>query len=60
MSGDVVNSSETISKFWVEQESKIVSSSEIYETNAVYKDDIIYKIERFVFEDTEEQTHLLI
>jgi ketosteroid isomerase-like protein len=60
MSGRVVNGSDAISRFWVDQDLDFISTDLIFETNAVYKDDIIYKIETFNFGEDGEQTHLII
>lgn len=58
--GDVVNGSNAISEFWINQSLESIASNIVFETKAVYRPNIIYKIERFILSDENQQTHLLI
>lgn len=58
--GEVLNGSESISNYWVEKGIEVVSADLIFETNAVYRDNLIYKIGSIKTIDESEYFHLLI
>ncbi len=59
-SGEVLNGAEAIRNFWLKQDISIVASKKLFETNAVYRDNIVYRIDSFKINDEYELVHLLV
>ena len=58
--GEIINGAEIISSYWVNRGLSTTSSTEIFQTNAVYRDNIVYSIGNFTTNKETEYVHLLV